>query len=192
MVLVQTVIGKTWWCGIPINLYIESEDLFDNHAFIKINFYEDSSTTISLKFNKKRKWVKNEDEYQKFIKGNNYAVDTMKYYDCETQNYYNINNYYDKRVFKNNDIFTFFEKMLVQLQNDFNKEKIILYKSKNGNTKTQPQMNIFTIPMTGTFEQFEKIKEIIKKLMENLNGKKINIEVDKTDDKLLKVKEIIK
>lgn len=187
--MVQTVTGKTWWCGIPINLYIESNDLFDNHAFIKINFYENSFTTISLKFNKKRKWVKNENEYQEFIESNNYGVDTIKYYDCENQNYYNINKYYDKRVFKNNDIFTFFEKMLVQLEDDFKKDKNDFYKSKNGNTKTQPQMNIFTIPMIGTFEQFEKIKEIIKKLMEILNGKKMKIEVDKTDDKLLKVKE---
>ena len=180
----------TWWCNIPINLKIES-DLFDKYAFIKINFYEKKDYTIMLKIAKIQKPIINLEDYNNLPsdksvkKKENSETDFVvkraepiySYYDKEDKCNYKVYNKYNGEIFDKSNIYKeiikFFEDKKIHL---YNGKEFSINKSGNGGTKTQPEMDIFTIKVPPEEEKsFEDIKEIINKIKEKLENKKIII-----------------
>lgn len=186
----------TWWCNIPINLKIKS-DIFFKYAFIKINFYKEKNYTIMLKIAKIQTPITEEEDYNKLpsdkgIKENdkiktNFMVrkndPIFSYYDKENKCTYGLYNKYDGRIFDKSNVYKkiieFFENEKIHLDNN---KDFSINKSRNGSTKTQPEMNIFTIQIPSEEEKsFEDIKKIIKKIKEKLENKTIII--NSIDDK---------
>lgn len=175
---------KTWWCNIPIKFIIESPKLFNRYAFIKINFYKkNNNATVRLKASKYKLPLNDEvmcNEINSKIKNKNYVefengkkvgINTITEYEKE-KGYFNLYNYYDARIFKNNQ---FFQEIKEKLKNTYhyciNNDYIIDTKkgekiklSGVGNTKTQSEINIFTINIQG--EKFAKKMEIVSQLIE--------------------------
>ena len=170
--------GPTWWCNIPINCKCENTlNCFEKYAFIKINFYDNGDATIRLKVSKKHETINNKENFE--IAENIYRKEEMKYFvDGE---YYKIYDKYFKNIIDNtiayNDILSKIDVKKYLNENETNIKNIIT-KSGKGSTKTQPEMNIFTInvPKTNLKEQMDKIKILIKDIKNDLDGKVIKID----------------
>ncbi len=175
--------GDTWWCNLPLNFQIKS-NIFNKYAFIKINFYKDKNkSTIMLKFSKKRKPVDNMEEYKDDKK-----VKESFIYFCENKEdgnkyKYKLCNTFDTRVFKNKkQVYEKICEKLIKTNEYCKKEHISIQQSKDGRTKTQPEINIFTINFeklnVNIEEQMKIIKNLIKNIIDDLNDKVINVYTD--------------
>ena len=169
----------TWWCNIPINLKIKS-DLFNNYAFIKINFYEKeyynkkNDYTIMLRISKKEEPISDKEEYENLQSNKNFKQENGKKFEVRNDNHpisyyvYKLYNKYYAKKFDQTNIYNEVVKLFEDENIILNNIKYKINPSGDGSTKTQPEINIFTINIPA---EEEKSFDVIKGIIEIIKGK---------------------